>query len=140
MQSSLEQDIILTAENFTKNFSDKGNFNFSVDSLRNVDDILEELRDFELDDDILDSVSSMAGCYIFEVARRNYGGKYYWVQESDQPVLVTGEPEFSISIFAFEKVRSRIQNGKEDEIPYYFDGYIQAIEKGKETGYCATIV
>ncbi|GMX63699.1 hypothetical protein Elgi_02970 [Paenibacillus elgii] len=140
MQSSLEQDIILTAENFTKNFSDKGNFNFSVDSLRNVDDILEELRDFELDDDILDSVSSMAGCYIFEVARRNYGGKYYWVQERDQPVLVTGEPEFSISIFAFEKVRSRIQNGKEDEIPYYFDGYIQAIEKGKETGYCATIV
>ncbi|MBU7316697.1 hypothetical protein [Paenibacillus oleatilyticus] len=140
MQSSLEQDIIITAENFTKNFSDKGNFNFSVDSLRNVDDILEELRDFELDDDILDSASSMAGCYIFEVARRNYGGKYYWVQERDQPVLVTGEPEFSISIFAFEKVRSRLQNGKEDEIPYYFDGYIQAIEKGKETGYCATIV
>lgn len=140
MQSSLEQDIILTAENFTKNFSDKGNFNFSVDSLRNVDDILEELRDFELDDDILDSASSMAGCYIFEVARRNYGGKYYWVQERDQPVLVTGEPEFSVSIFAFEKVRSRLQNGKEDEIPYYFDGYIQAIEKGKETGYCATIV
>ncbi|KZE73490.1 hypothetical protein [Paenibacillus elgii] len=140
MQSSLEQDIILTAESFTKNFSDKGNFDFSVDSLRNVDDILEELGGFELDDNILDSVSSMAGCYIFEVARRNYGGKYYWLQEREQPVLVTGEPEFSISIMAFEKVRSRIQNGKEDEIPYYFDGYIQAIEKGKETGYCATIV
>ncbi|WP_010492873.1 hypothetical protein [Paenibacillus elgii] len=140
MQSSLEQDIILTAESFTKNFSDKGNFDFSVDSLRNVDDILEELGGFELDDNILDSVSSMAGCYIFEVARRNYGGKYYWIQERKQPVLVTGEPEFSISIMAFEKVRSRIQNGKEDEIPYYFDGYIRAVEKGKETGYCATIV
>ncbi|PUA38173.1 hypothetical protein C8Z91_15715 [Paenibacillus elgii] len=140
MQSNLEQDIILTAESFTKNFSDKGNFDFSVDSLRNVDDILEELGGFELDDNILDSVSSMAGCYIFEVARRNYGGKYYWLQEREQPVLVTGEPEFSISIMAFEKVRSRIQNGKEDEIPYYFDGYIRAVEKGKETGYCATIV
>ncbi|WP_163853637.1 hypothetical protein [Paenibacillus elgii] len=140
MQSNLEQDIILTAESFTKNFSDKGNFDFSVDSLRNVDDILEELGGFELDDNILDSVSSMAGSYIFEVARRNYGGKYYWIQERKQPVLVTGEPEFSISIMAFEKVRSRIQNGKEDEIPYYFDGYIQAIEKGKETGYCAIIV
>lgn len=140
MQSSLEQDIILTAESFTKNFSDKGNFDFSVDSLRNVDDILEELGGFELDDNILDSVSSMAGSYIFEVARRNYGGKYYWIQERKQPVLVTGEPEFSISIMAFEKVRSRIQNGKEDEIPYYFDGYIRAVEKGKETGYCATIV
>lgn len=58
-------------------FSDKGNFDFSVESLRKVDDVLEELCDFELDEDNLDSVASMAGCYIFEVARRNYGGKYY---------------------------------------------------------------
>ncbi|MOA16306.1 hypothetical protein D3C78_1365140 [compost metagenome] len=82
----------------------------------------------------------MAGCYIFEVARRNYGGKYYWVQESKQPVLVTGEPDFSISILAFDKVKERILNGQEDNIPYYFEGYIHAVQKGKETGYCATIV
>ncbi|MMZ65234.1 hypothetical protein D1872_276270 [compost metagenome] len=108
--------------------------------MRCVDDILEELSDFELDDKNLDSVSSMAGCYIFEVARRNYGGKYYWVQESKQPVLVTGEPDFSISILAFDKVKERILNGQEDNIPYYFEGYIHAVQKGKETGYCATIV
>lgn len=140
MQSRLEQDIISTAESFKNNFSDKGNFDFSVLSLREVDVILDELCEYELDDDTLDSVSSMAGSYIFEVARRNYGGKYYWIQEREQPVLVTGEPEFSISICAFDKVRGRIQNGKEDDIPYYFDGYIKAVEKGKQTGYCATIV
>lgn len=140
MPNKLEQDIISTAESFVNNFSDKGNFDFSVDSLRSADDILEELGDFELEDEMIDSISSMVGCYIFEVARRNYGGKYYWVQESEQPVLVTGEPEFSISILAFDKVRGRMKNGKEDEIPYYFDGYIKAVERGKETGYCATIV
>ncbi|CAH1191795.1 MULTISPECIES: hypothetical protein [Paenibacillus] len=140
MQSRLEQDIISTAESFKNNFSDKGNFDFSVLSLREVDVILDELCEYELDHDTLDSVSSMVGSYIFEVARRNYGGKYYWIQEREQPVLVTGEPEFSISIFAFDKVRGRIQNGKEDDIPYYFDGYIKAVEKGKQTGYCATIV
>jgi len=140
MQSRLEQDIISTAESFKNNFSDKGNFDFSVLSLHEVDVILDELCEYELDHDTLDSVSSMVGSYVFEVARRNYGGKYYWVQEKEQPVLVTGEPEFSISIFAFDKVRGRIQNGKEDDIPYYFDGYIKAVEKGKQTGYCATIV
>lgn len=140
MQSRLEQDIISTAESFKNNFSDKGNFDFSVLSLHEVDVILDELCEYELDHDTLDSVSSMVGSYIFEVARRNYGGKYYWIQEREQPVLVTGEPEFSISIFAFDKVRGRIQNGKEDDIPYYFDGYIKAVEKGKQTGYCATIV
>lgn len=88
----------------------------------------------------MDSVSSMAGSYIFEVARRNYGGQYFWVQDRDQPVLVTGKAEYSISIFAFVKVKGRIQNGKEDEIPYYFDGYIEAVNKGKKTGYSATIV
>ncbi|NEW06879.1 hypothetical protein GK047_12785 [Paenibacillus sp. SYP-B3998] len=139
MQSRLEQDIITTAESFVNNFSDKGNFDYSVQSLRKLDNILEELSEYQIDDDTLDSVSSMAGSYIFE-ARRNYGGQYIWVQERNQPVLVTGEPEYSISIFAFDKVRGRIRNGKEDDIPYYFDGYIEAVEKGKNTGYRATIV
>ncbi|MGG1516938.1 hypothetical protein ABE504_16135 [Paenibacillus oryzisoli] len=140
MLSKLEQDIITTAESFVNNFSDKGNFDYSVQSLRKLDDILEELSEYQIDDDALDSVSSMAGSYIFEVARRNYGGQYIWVQERDQPVLVTGEPEYSISIVAFDKVRGRIRNGKEDDIPYYFDGYIEAVEKGRNTGYIATIV
>ncbi|QRG65925.1 hypothetical protein [Brevibacillus choshinensis] len=140
MQSKIEQVIITTAESFVNNFSDKGNFDYSVQSLRKLDEMLEELCQYQIDDDTLDSVSSMAGSYIFEVARRNYGGLYFWVQERDQPVLVTGEPEYSISIFAFDKVRGRIRNGKEDDIPYYFDGYIEAVEKGKNTGYRATIV
>ncbi|WP_433620539.1 hypothetical protein [Paenibacillus cellulositrophicus] len=106
MKNQLEQDIISTAESFAENFSDRGHFDFSIQSLRKLDDILEEL------------------C----------------VQDRDQPVLVTGEPDYSISIFAFDKVKGRIQNGKEDEIPYYFDGYIEAVKKGKKTGYRATIV
>lgn len=140
MKNRLEQDIISTAESFAENFSDRGHFDFSIQSLRKLDDILEELCDYKLDNDALNSVSSMAGSYIFEVARRNYGGQYYWVQDRDQPVLVTGEPDYSISIFAFDKVKGRIQNGKEDEIPFYFDGYIEAVTKGKKTGYRATIV
>ncbi|MFM9329344.1 hypothetical protein [Paenibacillus mesotrionivorans] len=140
MQEKLELDIITTAESFTNNFSDKGNFDFSIESLSKVDDILEELHDFEIDESTLDSIASMFGCYIFEVARRNYGGNYYWIQDREQPVLVTGEPKFSISILAFDKVRSRVLNGKEDDISFYFEGYINAVKKGKESGYCATIV
>ncbi|GJM69701.1 hypothetical protein HMSSN036_19170 [Paenibacillus macerans] len=140
MPTTLEQDILSTAESFTKNFADKGNFDFSIESLHDVDDLLDELCDFELDEDHLDSISSMVGCYIFEVARRSYGGKYYWVQDRKQPILITGEPDFSISLLAFDKVKGRILNGTEDNIPFYFNGYVEAVKKGKETGYCATIV
>ncbi|MEI4908330.1 hypothetical protein Q8G40_30060, partial [Klebsiella pneumoniae] len=80
MKNRLEQDIISTAESFAENFSDRGHFDFSIQSLRKLDDILEELCDYKLDNAALNSVSSMAGSYIFEVARRNYGGQYYWVQ------------------------------------------------------------
>lgn len=140
MEMSLENDVITTAESFTNNFSHRGNFNFSVESLQKLDDILDELNDYELDKSTLYSATSMAGSYIFEVARRNYGGKYYWDEERKQPVLVTGEPNFSVSICAFEKVKDRIINGKEDSIPFYFNGYMEAVEKGRKTGYHAIIL
>lgn len=140
MEKNLKNDVINTSENFTKNFSDKGNFDYSVESLLKLDDLLDELNDYEIDEDTLHSISSMAGCYIFEVARRNYGGEYYWDQAREEPILVTGEPNFAVSIYAFEKVKGRVTNGQEDNIPFYFNGYIGAVEKGRQTGQNATIV
>lgn len=140
MGTSLLDDIMATAESFTNNFSDKGHFDYSVESLHGVEHILEEVCDYELDEDTLNSVSSMVGCYIFEVARRNFGGKYYWMEEKEQPVLVTGEPSFSVSIYAFDKVKGRLVNGKEDHIPFYFEGYIKAVENGRNTGTCSVVV
>jgi hypothetical protein len=82
----------------------------------------------------------MVGSYIFEVARKNYGGEYYWIQESEQPILVTRKPDFDVSICAFQKVKDRLINGKEDKIMFYFKGYIDAVERGRKTGDCATII
>lgn len=50
----------------------------------------------------------------------------------NQPILVTGLPKFEISITAFDKVRMRIENGKEDNIPFYFKGYEERVKRGKE--------
>lgn len=140
MGENLKSDVINTAESFTRNFSNKGNFDYSVESLIKVDDLLDEVSEFELDENNLYSASSMVGSYIFEVARRNYGGEYYWIQESKQPILVTGKPDFDVSICAFQKVKDRLINGKEDNIKFYFKGYIEAVERGRKTEDCATII
>lgn len=140
MGENLKIDVINTAESFTRNFSDKGNFDYSVESLIKVDDLLDELSEFELDENNLYSASSMVGSYIFEVARRNYGGEYYWIQESEQPILITGKPDFDVSICAFQKVKDRLINGEEDNIMFYFKGYIEAVERARKTGDCATIL
>jgi hypothetical protein len=140
MGENLKRDVINTAENFTRNFSNKGNFDYSAESLIKIDDLLDELSEFELDENTVHSVSSMVGSYIFEVARKNYGGEYYWIQESEQQILVTRKPDFDVSICAFQKVKDRLINGKEDKIMFYFKGYIDAVERGRKTGDCATII
>lgn len=132
----LTDDIVSTANAFTKNFRDKGNFDYSIESLGVVDDLLEELSDYAMNEDDLYNIASMVGCYVFETARKNYGGEYQWHQTSEQPVLVAGLPDFSVAIMAWEKVKGRVNNGKEDNIPFYIDGYREHIERGKnEKGY-----
>lgn len=137
----LMDDIVGTANSFAKNFGDMGNFDYSIKSLAEVDDLLEEMRDDALDEDIIYNIYTMVGSYVFETARRNYGGEYYWLQDEQQPILVAGEPDFSVTIKVWEKVRGRLENGVEDNIPFYIEGFKEHIEKGKmQKGYCVLIV
>lgn len=137
----LMNDIINTAKAFTSNFSDKGTFDYSIESLELVDNLLEEMGNYEWDEDNLYNLVSMLGCYIFETARRNYGGEYRWVEKEQQPLLIAGLPDFFVSIQAWDKVKGRVMNGKEDNIPFYIAGYKEHIEYGKkEKGYHVTII
>ena len=136
----LMEDIICTADSFTKNFGEdpifpfikKGSFDYSVESLKVVDQLLEELSSYEPDEDGICNLASMVGCYIFETARKNYGGEYYWIEKEQQPVLIAGLPDLQISIRAWEKVKGRLINGKEDDIPFYIAGYKEHVEHGKK--------
>ncbi|MBR4084195.1 MAG: hypothetical protein IKK33_07920 [Lachnospiraceae bacterium] len=137
----LMDDIIKTAESFVNNFSDRGVFDFSFDSLSEVDNLLDEMSDYVIDEDTIYNIVTMVGSYVFEVTRTNYDGKYYWIPEEEQPVLVIGEPDYAVSIKAWEKVKGRLENGIEDNIPFYIEGLKEAIEKGKvQKGYEALII
>ena len=132
----LTDDIVSTAKASTNNFRDKGSFDYSIESLACVDELLEELSDYSMNEDDLYNIASMVGSYVFETARKNYGGVYQWHQTAEQPVLVAGLPDFSVAIMAWEKVKGRVINGKEDNIPFYIDGYREHIERGRnEKGY-----
>lgn len=127
----LIDDIIHTANSFTINFSDNGPFDYSIKSLTLVDAHLEEMRQYKWDEENLYSLASMVGCYVFETARRNYGGEYRWSEEEQQPVLIAGLPHFWVAIRAWEKVRGRIIKGDEDNISFYIQGYKEHIEIGQ---------
>jgi len=129
-------DMVKTADAFVRQTIDRFNgLDFSVKSLEVVDSVLEEVSDFynEMDEKQKQNVITSVGSYVFEVARRNFGGKYFWYDHLDQPILVTGQPEFEVSIIAFDKVKGRLENGKEDNIPFYFAGYVARV-KNKQSG------
>lgn len=142
--SQLMNDIIKTANSFASGFgkfSEQGAFDYSIESLVLVDDLLDEVRKHEWDEDNLFNLASMVGCYVFETARRNYGGEYRWDEKEQQPILTAGAPDFCVSIRAWEKVKNYVVNGKENSIPFYIAGYKEHIEHGKrEKGYSAAIV
>ena len=139
--ASLMDDIMETARNFTANMQENAGLtlDYSAESLREVDDLLEAFRQEDLDEEALFNISSMVGCYVFEPARLCYGGEYFWIEEEQQPILVAGLPEFSVGIKAWEKVRGRLVNGAEDAIPFYIAGYQDHIKRA-EKGARVTIV
>ena len=91
MMSDLMADIISTAENFADNFRDKGYFDFSIDSLRDVNNILEEIGDFVLDENEQYNCSTMVGSYIFEdalnIARAAHSRDFSHELAADRSIL-----------------------------------------------------
>jgi hypothetical protein len=129
-------DIINAAEFYVSRTKDRFNgLDYSVKSLEIVDNSLEESAEFynEMSEEQRQSLINTVGSYIFEVARRNFGGQYFWYDHLNQPIFVTGRPDFEVSILAFEKVKGRLENGKEDYIPFYFEGYTERVQN-KQSG------
>lgn len=122
-----------SAERIVRAFNSKydGAFDYSVRSLNILDSLIEDFSDFTdlSDEELIDDFCIQAGSYILEVARRNYGGVYFWEDELQQPMLKTGLPDFEITLLTFAKVKNRIVNGDEDNIPYFFKKYSECLRK-----------
>lgn len=126
-------NMMKSADAFVEWMQENYVLDYTVESLQLVDEALEEASDFydEMNEQQQNNLIGSAGSYIFEVARRNFGGKYYWHDQLNQPILVTGQPEFEVSIIAYDKVKGRLENGKEDNIPFYFAGYVERAKERK---------
>ncbi len=126
---------INTAERLISSFNEQSGYglDYSESSLAILDkeilSLFAENKD-NMSCAMKEDIIAQAGSYIFEVARRNYGGKYYWYDELNQPILVTGQSDNEVTLIAFEKVKQRIENGNEDDnIPFFFESYSKQVKK-----------
>jgi hypothetical protein len=102
-----------------------GRLDYSPASLEAVDDILAEAAGYaaELPESSVVGLMQQLGCYVLEVARRRYGGTYYWHEEGEQPVLVVGEPQAHVGLMAWSKAMGRLAGDAGDNLAFLFAGF-----------------
>ena len=106
------------------------NLDFSQKSLSQIEEVLEEASNYadELPDQHVSTLAQQVGCYILEVAHRQFGGNFFWHDQLNQPVLVVGEPEKHIALATWDKVRGRISGDPADNIPFFYDGFEERVK------------
>jgi hypothetical protein len=77
-----------------------------------------------------------AGCYLLEVARREHGGGYQTFTAEDPLVLVVRHGAGQVGLLAMSKVRGRVVNGPEDDLPFFYEGFTGAIREGRSATIC----
>ncbi|NQT36518.1 MAG: hypothetical protein HQ581_03460 [Planctomycetes bacterium] len=123
----LEQQVADKAERAVDQLRERSSdsLDYSESSLSVVEDMLAEASHYidDMPDDQIDALVHMLSSYILEVGRREFGGKYYWHDDRDQPALVVGEPDYRIAICTFDKVRGRLSRDEADNIPFFYQGF-----------------
>ena len=106
-----------------------GRLDYSEQSIEMVEEMLAEAAQFagQMPDTDQHALVQLMGSYILEVAQRQLGGSYQWHGGRDQPVLVVGEPEFSVAIITFDKVRGRLGGDEADNVVFFFRGFADRI-------------
>ena len=143
VSDSIEEDMVKLAAITVEKYGGQSNdtLDYSPASMKAVEAILSNLSNepFEYSNDEINEIVVYFSAYIFETARREFGGKYKWWEMRNQPLLVVGEPEFSVGILAGDKVCGRLFGDTADNIPFFYEGFLEHARRA-EPGSRATIV
>lgn len=104
---------------------------YSEASLVIVDRLLAESSRWigELTPIQIDGFVTEFSCYILEVGRKEFGGRYLWHDGREALVLVVGEPDFRVAILAWDKVKGRVGGDAGDNIPFFYAGFAERVRK-----------
>lgn len=134
MPATLEEGMASQAEDFVGAFSrpgapiDGAKLDYTAASLALVDRVLDDF--FKQQAPLPDDLHFLASAYVFEVARREFGGRYLRGDEDNPFVLVIGQGDAQVGVCAMGKVRGRAVNGPEDDLGFFYAGIAPAVARG----------
>lgn len=106
---------------------DGSKLDYSEDSLHLVDRVLQDF--YQQHAPLPDDLHFLASAYVFETARRQFGGRYLRGDQDNPFVLVIGESDFQLGVLVMGKIKGRTVNGPEDSIPFFYAGIAPLVEK-----------
>jgi hypothetical protein len=106
---------------------------YSEASLAAVEETLAEAAgwDGELTPEQLRNFAQSFGCYVLEVARRKFSGRYCWFERRDAPVLVVGEPAFRVALLTWDQVRGRLSGDRDCNISFLYAGFAERVRRAE---------
>ncbi len=133
--NELTQQIIKYAESAVEAAQQRGEkqLDFSPSSLELLDEMAEEVVQCikQISEAQVVGITQQFGCYILEVARQKIGGKYYWDEKKEQPVLVVGEPDSRIAMMTWDRVKGRLSGDPRANLSFFFKGFVEIVDSSK---------
>lgn len=113
---------------------------YSEKSISVVEMVLNEMaeKSLLLTEEQTIMITQEYGCYLLLTAHKLYGGEFFWSSEYEQPMLIVGEPDASIVLLTWHKVKGRLLGDKLDNVAYFIDEFAKAAfapEAGKQLLY-----
>jgi len=104
---------------------------FSPESMPGAEEVVAAAAVGGVDEETGLWIVNLVGSYILHVAFTEHGGHFEMYQKRPQPVLVVGQPKFSVAMMAMDKVAKRLGGNPTDNLALFYDGFVQAIERAK---------
>jgi hypothetical protein len=136
MPATIEDAMASQAADFVNAFLspmapiDASKLDYSESSLRLIDQVLDDF--YRKQATLPEDLHFLASAYVFETARRQFGGRYLRGDQDNPFVLVIGEPDFQLGVLVMGKIKGRAVNGPEDSIPFFYTGIAPLVEKRRD--------
>lgn len=107
---------------------------YSEASLAAVEETLRQATGWkeELTPEQLQNVARAFGCYVLEVARRQFGGRYCWFERRNAPVLVVGEPAYRVALLTWDIMQGLLSEDSSCNISFFYAGFAERVRQAEQ--------
>lgn len=140
---NLLENMIKTAKSFTQNRSKDGNFDYSLESLNDIDKFLKIIAENSLEQHELDIWTSFISSYVFEVARKIHENEteYEFSEDTHQPILKFKGNDSTAILFVWSKLAGILSNVEKGSMFEHVNNFTKEINTAKEkSGYEGLVI